>query len=60
MSFQSFPRSRQEQLDWLSRIKGGSYVLSVEHLNDEEIQTLFRIEYLKFLKLEETADDLLL
>ncbi|MDF2962075.1 MAG: hypothetical protein K0S39_3810 [Paenibacillus sp.] len=60
MNYLSFPRTRQEQLEWLSRIKGSSYVLSIGHLNDEEIYHLFRLVYLEFLRLEEAADELML
>ncbi|MCR8635681.1 hypothetical protein [Paenibacillus radicis (ex Xue et al. 2023)] len=60
MNLLSFPGSRQEQLNWLSRIKGSSYVDAIGHFNDEELQKLFRLVYLEFLKLEEAADELML
>jgi hypothetical protein len=60
MNLMSFPRSRQEQLDWLGRIKGGTYVSDVEALSDEEVDRKFRLVYLEFLRLEEAADELML
>lgn len=58
----SFPRSRQEQLEWLKRWKGEVFMddLKPERLSDEEISRLFRTAYMGFLKLEEAADELML
>ncbi|MED4603945.1 hypothetical protein P9314_25280 [Paenibacillus validus] len=58
----SFPRSRQEQLEWLRRWKGQAYMddLKPELLSDADVSRLFRSVYLGFLKLEEAAEELML